>query len=182
MGLYVRLSVMTTRTSEESRPTCTSVSLRQDAGTSGTFAQLYRECYLGLIVQVCSQNGPGSGIREIFGFGQVLLVKSGNLGFRIRNNLKESGNPLTIGIRNPSSTEKGSRLHYLESGIHGLESRIQNFLHSLTWGKVIDLSFIFFYSRQVTIILIFRIRENAGRALRAAVPAILLLSGRPKRI
>ena len=31
-------------------------------------------------------------------------------------------------------------------------------------------------------ILIFRVRENAGRALRVAVPAILLLSGRPKRI
>ena len=33
-------------------------------------------------------------------------------------------NPLTIGIRNPSSTDK-------ESGIHGLESRIV--LDSLTW-------------------------------------------------
>ena len=33
-------------------------------------------------------------------------------------------NPITIGIRNPSSTDK-------ESGIHGLESRIV--LDSLTW-------------------------------------------------
>ena len=104
------------------------------------------------------------------------------MGFGIKNNLKESGIPLTIGIRNLSSTEKGSGLHYLESGIHGLESRIQNFLDSFTWGKVVDLSFTFFYSRQVTIILVFCVRENAGRASRAAVPAILLLSGRPKRI
>ena len=36
-------------------------------------------------------------------------------------------NPLTIGIRNPSSTDK-------ESGIHGLESRIV--LDSLTWGEL----------------------------------------------
>ena len=35
--------------------------------------------------------------------------------------LKESGIPLKIAIRNPSSTDK-------ESGIHGVESRIQDFL------------------------------------------------------
>ena len=109
-------------------------------------------------------------------------MKSDTLGFGIKNILKESGIPLKIGIRNPSSTEKGSGLHYLESGIHGLESRIQNFSDSFTWGKVVDLSFTFFYSRQETIILVFREKENAGRALRAAVPAILLLSVRPKRI
>ena len=38
--------------------------------------------------------------------------------------LKESGIPLTIGIRNPSSTDKNSAVEYLESGIHSLESRI----------------------------------------------------------
>ena len=38
--------------------------------------------------------------------------------------LKEYGIPLTIGIRNPSSTDKKSAVEYLESGIHSLESRI----------------------------------------------------------
>ena len=38
--------------------------------------------------------------------------------------LKESGIPLTIGIRNPSSTDK-TGVQYLKSGlIHGVESRI----------------------------------------------------------
>ena len=53
-----------------------------------------------------------------------------------RIQLKESGIPLTIGIQNPSSTDKESEIQYLESGgIHGVESspesRIQN--PSLSW-------------------------------------------------
>ena len=40
--------------------------------------------------------------------------------------LKESGIPLTIGVRNPSATDKESTgIQYLESGIHGVESRVQ---------------------------------------------------------
>ena len=42
--------------------------------------------------------------------------------------LKESGIPSTIEIPNPSPTEKESRIEYLESGIHGVESRIQTCL------------------------------------------------------
>ena len=42
--------------------------------------------------------------------------------------LKESGILSTIEIRNPSPTEKESRIEYLESGIHGVESRIQTCL------------------------------------------------------
>ena len=38
--------------------------------------------------------------------------------------LKESGIPLTIGIRNPRSTDKKSGIQYQESGIHSVESRI----------------------------------------------------------
>ena len=34
--------------------------------------------------------------------------------------------PLTNGIQNPSSADKDSGIHYLESGIHGVESRIQD--------------------------------------------------------
>ena len=39
---------------------------------------------------------------------------------------KESGIPLTIRIQNPSSTEKEFGIQHLESGIHGVESRIQH--------------------------------------------------------
>ena len=38
--------------------------------------------------------------------------------------LKESRSPLAIGIWNPSFTDKESVIHYLESGIRNLESRI----------------------------------------------------------
>ena len=38
--------------------------------------------------------------------------------------LKESGILLMIGIRNPSTTDKESAIQYLESGMHGVESRI----------------------------------------------------------
>ena len=39
---------------------------------------------------------------------------------------KQSRIILTIGIRNPSSTDKESEIWYLESGIRGVESRIQD--------------------------------------------------------
>ena len=53
-----------------------------------------------------------------------------------RIQLKESGIPLRIGIRNPSSICKESGLQHLESGIHGAESRIQlDKLDSLTKGE-----------------------------------------------
>jgi len=42
--------------------------------------------------------------------------------------LKESGIPLTIEIRNPSSTDKESGIQYFESEIQGVESRIQDCL------------------------------------------------------
>ena len=42
--------------------------------------------------------------------------------------LKKSGIPLTIDIRNPSSTNKESEIYCLESGIHSVESRIQDCL------------------------------------------------------
>ena len=52
--------------------------------------------------------------------GKFLLVKSGMPGFRIRNTGQ--------GFWNPSSTDK-------DSGIHGVESRIQYCLGPLTWGE-----------------------------------------------
>ena len=54
-----------------------------------------------------------SGIREFY---------LGNLESGIQ--LKESGILLMIGIRNPSTTDKESAIQYLESGMHGVESRI----------------------------------------------------------
>ena len=40
----------------------------------------------------------------------------------------ESGIPLTIGIQNPSSSDKESGIQHLESRIHSVESRIQDCL------------------------------------------------------
>ena len=54
--------------------------------------------------------------------------ESGRMGFGIQKHLKESGIPLTNGIRNPCSTDKESEIQYLESGIHSMESRIQDCL------------------------------------------------------
>ena len=51
-----------------------------------------------------------------------LLVESGTWTFESGIQLKESGIPLTIGIRNASSSKDK------ESGIHGVESRIQDSL------------------------------------------------------
>ena len=51
-----------------------------------------------------------------------------------RLQLKQSRIILTIGIRNPSSTDKESGIWYLESGIQGVESRIQD-LDYLTKGE-----------------------------------------------
>ena len=42
--------------------------------------------------------------------------------------LKKSGIPLTIDIRNPTSTNKESEIYCLEFGIHSVESRIQDCL------------------------------------------------------
>ena len=42
--------------------------------------------------------------------------------------LKQSGIPLTIAIRTPRSTGRGSGIQYLKSGIHGMESTIQDCL------------------------------------------------------
>ena len=53
---------------------------------------------------------------------KFLLVESGTWAFESGIQLKESGIPMTIGIRNPSSSKDK------ESGIHGVESRIQDSL------------------------------------------------------
>ena len=60
-----------------------------------------------------------------------LLVESGPLQIFVLEfaiKLKKSGIALTIGNRNPNSTDKESGIHYLESGIHSVESRTQDCL------------------------------------------------------
>ncbi|CAH3018662.1 unnamed protein product, partial [Porites evermanni] len=42
---------------------------------------------------------------------------------------------IQIGIRNPSSTDEESEIQYLESGIHGVESRIQDCLGFRYMGR-----------------------------------------------
>ena len=65
---------------------------------------------------------PDSGIREI------LFVKSGILGFGIRNTGQEMHITLTIIIRNLRSPDIESGIQYLQSGIQSEESRIQDHL------------------------------------------------------
>ena len=54
------------------------------------------------------------------GIWEILLLESGI-------QLKESGILLKIGIGNPRSTDK-TDIPYLDSGIHGVESRFQDYL------------------------------------------------------
>ena len=72
-----------------------------------------------------------SGIRNLGNFC-LWNPESFTLEFGIQ--LKESGIPLTIGIRNPSSTDK---VINPESGIHGVKSTIQDYLlDSLTLDEL----------------------------------------------
>ena len=50
---------------------------------------------------------------------KILLMESGI-------QIKESGNPITIGIQNSTVVQKNTGIQYLESGIHSVESRIQD--------------------------------------------------------
>lgn len=61
---------------------------------------------------------------------KFLQVESGTLGLESVIQHKETGIPLTIGIRLSSSTDK-------KSGIHSVQSRIQDFHESyFTWGEL----------------------------------------------
>ena len=62
--------------------------------------------------------------------GKVLFVEYEILGFGIWNTAQGIRSPTKDGIWNKSSTrlKKNSGIQYLESGIHGLESRIQGCL------------------------------------------------------
>lgn len=59
---------------------------------------------------------------------RFLLVESGIVGFGIWNTAEGIWNPQTIDIRNPSFMDKESGIQYRKSGIHGVETRIQDSL------------------------------------------------------
>ena len=65
-----------------------------------------------------------SGFRNV---GTFCLWNPESWALECRIQLKESGIPLRIGIRNPSFTGKESVLQHLESGIHGAEPRMQDY-------------------------------------------------------
>ena len=77
---------------------------------------------------------PESGVRGIRNLGNFCLWNPESFTSEFGIQLKESGIPLTIGIRNPSSTDK---VRNPESGIHGVKSTIQDYLlDSLTLDEL----------------------------------------------
>ena len=58
--------------------------------------------------------------------GKFVLVELKSWALDSEIQLKIPGIPQTIGIRNPSSSDKESRIQYLEPGIQDVESRIQS--------------------------------------------------------
>jgi len=61
--------------------------------------------------------------------GKIRLAVSESWALKSGIQLKESVIPLTIGIRNPSITDKEPGLQLLEPEIYGVESRIQDCIH-----------------------------------------------------
>ena len=66
-----------------------------------------------------------------------MLVESGILGVQ----LKQSGISLTMGIQNPSSTDKESGIQYLKSGMLSVESRTQIVLDYLNYNEAKKVSY-----------------------------------------
>ena len=66
-----------------------------------------------------------------------MLVESGILGVQ----LKQSGISLTMGIQNPSSTDKESGIQYLKSGMLSVESRTQIVLDYLNYNGAKKVSY-----------------------------------------
>ena len=57
---------------------------------------------------------------------EISLMETRILGFGIRNTAQGIRIPLSIGLRNQGSTDKKSRVQYLESGIHRVEFRVRD--------------------------------------------------------
>ena len=75
---------------------------------------------------------PWKGLR-ISESGKLLHVES-------EIQLQESGILLTTRIQNSTSTDKGCRIQYLTSGIHDVESRIQDCLRFPYMGRILQVS------------------------------------------
>ena len=88
---------------------------------SGSTFGLYDICF-SLILDVLSPLVRESGFWNLGNY--FLLVESGIVGLGIWNTAQGIWIPLTIGIRNPSSTDTDSGIKNLESGIHSMGSRI----------------------------------------------------------
>ena len=83
-----------------------------------------------LRLKVCLQGSPHVRFRGFQNPANFCLWNPESWKFSSR----KSGIQPMIGIWNPSSTDKESKIQYLESGIHGVESRIQDCLGFLYMG------------------------------------------------
>ena len=85
--------------------------------------------YTSLHVRQSEFRNPGNFACGIQNHPRICSWGIGNPGLRESGiQLKKSWIPLTIKIRNSSSTNKESKIYCLESGIHSMESRIQDCL------------------------------------------------------
>lgn len=104
------------------------------------------------------QGNPDPEIRKILlvesGIRKYFLLESGILVFGIGNTAQLIRVPLTVGNRNLSSTENESIIQHLESGIHGIESRIQDCLE-------------FPYTERTTAQAVKNIKKNASSGIKS---------------
>ena len=76
--------------------------------------------------------------------GKIRLAVSESWALKSGIQLKESVIPLTIGICNPSVTDKEPGLQLLEPEIYGVESRIQDCIHLDFFTYQVDFSVVIF--------------------------------------
>ena len=97
-----------------------------------------------------------SGMRKIFAckirnLRKILLAKSRIMGFELESGIHrwESEIPLTIVIQNPLPLTE-TEIQYLKSGIHAVESRIQDYLGFTYMGRFhILIKRLIFGKRQI---------------------------------
>ena len=83
------------------------------------------------------------------GISDIFLVEFRILGFGIQNTVRGIRIALTTRIRNPSSTDKESAgIQCQVSGIHGVESRVQDSLgFPCMWRKLVFIVNVTFFNR-----------------------------------
>lgn len=80
------------------------------------------------------QGNPES---KTFCLRKNFACKIWNSNFGIWNTAQGFRNPLAIGMRNPSSRGQESQIQHLESGIHGVEYKIQDYLRFLSMERAL---------------------------------------------